>query len=212
MVISEKYRCQEDSPPETHLNGSIHDLALCMAFFLCKCGHEGKHHLAFGVKGIEPFRFKEHSDRVGKGKQLTDIPNAVHDISCKTRYAFCNDKIYLALFTILDHQLELVTVLQGSTGNTFIRIDLYEFPVRTFTDNIMIVVFLQFVRGCLSRIIRGYPCIYGNTLFVFNCKDIFLRKCRNHVKFIKTDTFITFPDLIFLVGNRTGLMLIFVHD
>ena len=57
-------------PAETHLNGCIHYFALGMAFFLCKCGHEGKHHLTFGVKGVEPFRFKENTDRMGECEKL----------------------------------------------------------------------------------------------------------------------------------------------
>ena len=84
MVISEEYRCKEDPPAETHLNGCIHDLALGMAFFLCKCGHEGKHHLTFGVKGVEPFRFKENTDRMGECEKFPDIADAVHHIPGKT--------------------------------------------------------------------------------------------------------------------------------
>ena len=84
MVISEEYRCKEDSPAETHLNGCIHYFALGMAFFLCKCGHEGKHHLTFGVKGVEPFRFKENTDRMGECEKFPDIADAVHHIPGKT--------------------------------------------------------------------------------------------------------------------------------
>ena len=142
MVITEKCRCEEDSPSETHLNGSIHDFAFGMAFFLCKGSHEGEHHFAFGVKGIQPFRLKKDTDRMRKGEQFTDVSYAVHDISGKTGYALGNDEVDFPFLAVLDHQFKLVTVLQGSAGDTFIRIDLYEFPVRTFADDIVVMVFL----------------------------------------------------------------------
>ena len=47
-------------------------------------GHEGKHHLTFGVKGVEPFCFKENTDRMGECEKLPDIADAVHHIPGKT--------------------------------------------------------------------------------------------------------------------------------
>ena len=84
MVISQECWCKENTPAETHLNRCIHDLTFGMAFFLCKCCHEGKYHLAFGVKGVESFSFKENTDRMGECKKLPDIADAVHNVSCKT--------------------------------------------------------------------------------------------------------------------------------
>ena len=82
-----------------------------MAFFLCEGSHEGEHHFAFRVKGIQPFRFKKDTDRVRKGKQFTDISYAVHNISGKTGYALGNDEIDFPFLAVLDHQFKLVTVL-----------------------------------------------------------------------------------------------------
>ena len=40
--------------------------------------------LAFGVKGVESFSFKENTDRMGECKKLPDIADAVHHIPGKT--------------------------------------------------------------------------------------------------------------------------------
>lgn len=52
-------------------------------FLFCK-EDNGKHHLTFGVKGVEPFRFKENTDRMGECEKLPDIADAVHHIPGKT--------------------------------------------------------------------------------------------------------------------------------
>ena len=79
---------------------------------------------------------------MGKGEKFTDISYAVHNISGKTGYALGNDEVNFPFLAVLDHQFKLVTVLQGSAGDAFIRIDLYELPVRTFADDIVVMVFL----------------------------------------------------------------------
>lgn len=142
MVIAEKCRCEEDSSSEMHLNGSIHDLAFCIAFLLCEGSHEREHHFAFRVKGIQSFRLKKDTDRMRKGEKFMDISYAVYDISDKTGYALGNNEVDFPFVAVLDHQFKLVTVLQESAGDAFIRIDLYELPVRTFADDIVVMFFL----------------------------------------------------------------------
>ena len=142
MVVAEKSGSEEYSPSESHLNGSIHDFTLGMAFLLCKGGHEGEDHFAFRIKGIQSLCLEKDTDRMWESQQFTDISNAVYNIPGETGHALSNDKIDFSFFAVFNHLLELITVLQGSTGYAFIRIDLYKFPVWTFADDIVVMVFL----------------------------------------------------------------------
>ena len=142
MVIAEKRGSEEYPPSKPHLNGSIHNLTLGMAFFLCEGSHEGKYHFAFRIKGIQSLCLEKDTDRMRESQQFTDISDAVYNIPGETGHALCNDKIDFSFFTVFNHLFELITMLQRSAGYAFIRIDLYKFPIRTFADDIVVVVFL----------------------------------------------------------------------
>ena len=68
---------------------------------------------------------------------------------------------------ILDHLKELVSVLQRSSADAFVGVDVNQFPLGVFDDKLLIILFLQLKRGGLSGIVGGDPDIHGNALIDF---------------------------------------------
>lgn len=107
-----------------------------MAFFLRHCSHKGEGHFAVRIKSKDPFRFKTNPYRRLKFFQLPDVANTVHNISGESGNAFGDDHIDLSLITIFNHTEERFTVIQGGAANSFIGIDLHQFPVGMAVDEI----------------------------------------------------------------------------
>ena len=50
------------------------------------------------------------------------------------------------------HLIEFITMGQGSTTDTLVRIDFYESPVGVMYDEILVILFLKLIRRCLLHI------------------------------------------------------------
>ena len=162
QVVTEQLRCQKDTSAKTHLNGSIQDCAFIVAFLLCGGSHKRKLHIASTIESEYTLGLKQNANRWVQGFKLTNIADAVHNITSKSRYALCNNKVYSVSLAIGNHALELFTMHKRSTGDAFIGIDIDKLPTRVTINHIKIVVLLKLIGRCLSRISRRYSGVHGN--------------------------------------------------
>ena len=86
-----------------------------MAFFLSECGDKRKRHLGVFIEREDVFCLKENADRRVCCFKLPDVTDTIHDVSCKTGNAFCDNDIDLTGFAVIDHPDETVTVFQRCT-------------------------------------------------------------------------------------------------
>lgn len=110
-----------------------------------------------------------------------------------------------------NHPNKCVAVFKRRTGDSLVGVDVYEIPVWMMFDKIHIVIFLKLIWRCLTRVIRRYPCIHRNALFFSILVEVFLRRCRDKIKFLQGYAFISFADTRFLTICILQLVFAFVH-
>ena len=97
--------------------------------------------LSFKVK---MFSDSKNTGWIQRGK-FTDKADAVHDVSSKTGYTFCNNEVNLSRPAVCDHLIKFGSVLQGRAADAFIRVDADECPIGMPLDLIFVVVLLQLI-------------------------------------------------------------------
>ena len=135
-----------------------------MGFFFCHCCLEGQRKLRVIIQGEDRFALKKDTDRrIALGKVSHDS-DEVHHITGKARNALGDNHIDFAMLGIGDHLEELLTLIEGCTGNALIGIDVYQRPMGVLHHEIFIVPFLKLKGGSLTDIICGDADINGNPL------------------------------------------------
>ena len=113
-----------------------------MGFFFCHCCLEGQRKLRVIIQGEDRFALKKDTDRrIALGKVSHDS-DEVHHITGKARNALGDNHIDFAMLGIGDHLDELLTLIEGCTGNALIGIDVYQRPMGVLHHEIFIVPFL----------------------------------------------------------------------
>ena len=135
-----------------------------MGFFFCHCCLEGQRKLRVIIQGEDRFALKKDTDRrIALGKVSHDS-DEVHHITGKARNALGDNHIDFAMLGIGNHLEELLTLIEGCTGNAFIGIDVYQRPMGVLHHEIFVIPFLKLKGGRLTDIIRGDADINGNPL------------------------------------------------
>ena len=84
------------------------------------------------------FTFKKDADRRIAFGKVTDDTDEVHHITGKARHTLGDDHIDLAMLGIGDHLEELLTLIEGCSGNTLVGIDVYQRPMWVLHNEIFI--------------------------------------------------------------------------
>lgn len=61
------------------------------------------------------------------------------------------------------HLVESIALLGGSTGDTFVRINLDQLPIGMLQHEVLVILLLKLIGGCLSNIVRRYSNIDTDT-------------------------------------------------
>ena len=108
-------------------------LALC----LCKGTQDGKDHLRVHGGGVDVLFFKYHRD--SHLFQHSDVLNTVQCVAGEAGNGFCQYKVDFALLAVLNHLVKTVTLLGMYAGDTVIRVDARDFPLRGGIDFLGVV-------------------------------------------------------------------------
>ena len=132
-------------------------------FLFCKTGQQCDEKFTCAVHGEDILPLKENLHTVFF--QLADRIEGVYRIPGKPGEGFCNNKVSLSVQGIGDHAAESFPAADGSAAQTFIRIDIYQYPIRVVADHSLKVILLggdavQLLIGC-----RGYPGIGCDSAF-----------------------------------------------
>ena len=144
----------------------FHILADGLAFSLSEGSHDGCHHLAVFVDGINVLFFEHNCDP--KSFEEPYVVQAVNRVSSEAGDGLYQNEVYLLLFAFANHLEELRPLGGLGSGDTFIGIDPSHRPFRIRHDFIGIVCLLCFVAGELLLIICGDTAVGRNTKLPFD--------------------------------------------
>ena len=169
------------------LDAPFHILGNGFALCLGTCSNYGGQHLAGYHPGIDVMLLEEDTD-----SQCPQLPNRLQAVLCisgESGDGFHKNLIDLSPSAVLQHPLEVSPFLCGCTGDTLIRIDVYQFPPVMGFNEIVVVGILGgeaiqlIVRIGTDTAVGGNPqddfllrlrCRYVN---LFSCQVI---PCRCH--------------------------------
>ena len=83
------------------------------------------------------------------------IDDYLENISGKTAYLLGDNEFKLPHVGVMDHAIEFLALLSGCAGNTFIGVDLIEFPIRLSVYVLFEIPLLRFKGICLVVLVRG---------------------------------------------------------
>ena len=118
-----------------------------LAFGLGKGAQYGEDHLRVHGGGVDVLFFKYHRD--SHLFQHSDVLNTVQCVAGEARNGFCQYKVDFALLAVLNHLVKTVTLLGMYAGDTVIRVDARNFPLRGGIDFFRVVQFLDFKAALL---------------------------------------------------------------
>ena len=119
------------------LDTPLHILGNGFTLRLGACRNYGGQHLAGYHPGIDVMLLEEDADA-----QCPQFPNRLQAVLCisgEPGDGFHKDFINLSLAAVLQHPLEVSPFLCGCTGDTLIRVDVYQFPPIMGFNEIVVV-------------------------------------------------------------------------
>ncbi|MPN10787.1 hypothetical protein SDC9_158084 [bioreactor metagenome] len=122
------------------------------ALLLRDGAHDGDEQLALAVESANIFLFKKALHTMFL--ELADGHKAVNRVTGEPADGFGHNQINFTRQRVLNHLIKAGTVLFGSAGNSFIRIQPRKFPVRPRYDVFLVVIHLRLVGGLLLLHIR----------------------------------------------------------
>lgn len=162
--ISEQFGSQRNAVIQTHTKRGLHGSASGVGLFLGHGRLEGQSKLRIIIQREDGLTFKENTNRWITLGKVSDDANEIHHITSKTRNTLRDNHVDFAAFCIGNHFKELLTLIEGSTGNTLISVDLNECPMRMLYNEILVILLLQLKGSSLSDIVRGNTNIDSNPL------------------------------------------------
>ena len=118
-----------------------------LAFGLSKGAQYGEDHLRVHGGGVDVLFFKYHRD--SHLFQHSDVLNTVQCVAGEAGNGFCQYKVDFALLAVLNHLVKTVTLLGMYAGDTVIRVNARNFPLRGGIDFLGVVQFLDFKTALL---------------------------------------------------------------
>ena len=118
-----------------------------LAFGLGKGAQYGEDHLRVHGGGVDVLFFKYHRD--SHLFQHSDVLNTVQCVAGEAGNGFCQYKVDFALLAVLNHLVKTVTLLGMYAGDTAIRVDARDFPLRGGIDFFGVVQLLDFKTALL---------------------------------------------------------------
>ncbi len=130
--------------------------------FLCQAGHQHDEEFTLAVQGVDILFFKINTDSCDF--QFPDRIKGIYRITGKPGEGLCDNEVDLAVQGICNHSVKCFSAIQGGAGDTFVRIDACELPIRTFQNQFLKIVLLSLDATHLLIGIGGHPGIGRYTL------------------------------------------------
>ena len=210
MHIPEQLGSQRNAVIQTHTKRGLHGSASGVGLFLGHSRLEGQSKLRVIIQREDGLTFKENTNRWITLGKVSDNANEIHHITSKTRNTLRDNHVDFAAFRICNHFKELLTLIQRSTGNTFISIDLDECPMRMLYNKVLVILLLQLKGSGLPDIVRGNTNIDSNSLRNIVVVVIGLFDLGYVVVVIRIDLNMDTPTL-FILGSFLLISFIFIN-
>ena len=143
-------------------------------------GHNGQPQLRIVIEGVDVVVLEKHPHAATQ--KLTGVLNGVQGVTGKTGDLFGDDQIEHPCSGIIHHPVEILPLLCGNAGKTFINIAGNEGPVGIALDQILIIRDLVAQRVQLFVTLRGYAGVVS-----YPQRDIINRfdsQCLTHAMYI----------------------------
>ncbi len=112
-------------------------------FLLRKARHDGDQQFTFSVEGPDVLFFKVAFDAVFL--EFPDGCQAVDGVPGEAADALGDDQVDLPSERVLDHVLESNSLLDAGSADSFVRVDVHEFPVVAALDVVGVIIDLRLV-------------------------------------------------------------------
>ena len=165
--IVAQHRCAKDYAP-LHLTGlsPFNTGRSLTAFLLRNAAHDGQAQLCVRFQGVDPVIHEQ--DPYAQGLQFPGKGDRIQNISGEAAYLLGDNEFEFTHVGIVDHAIEVGTLLGGCAGDAFVGVDLIKLPIRLSVYVLFEIPLLCCKRICLVVLVRGDAAIacYWNHSFL----------------------------------------------